>query len=126
MIEWIIGGRVHHKLSDRKVTRLSTIPALSGLTLEFPIDRVRLLGRPQQHHQKMGTPIQHQPIHHSYLVPIENIQCLFVNNVHQRQRNLEIQAFTNELQIDNITNLTLRTQECNPVKATTPINPLSK
>lgn len=32
------------------------------------------------------------------------------------KKNLEIQAFTNELQIDNIANLTLRTQECNPIK----------
>ena len=35
---WTIGGRVHWKSSTRKVTRPSTIPALRGLTLEFPWD----------------------------------------------------------------------------------------
>ena len=38
MIGRIIGGRVHHKLSARKVTHMSTIPALDGFTSELPID----------------------------------------------------------------------------------------
>jgi hypothetical protein len=36
MIEWIIGGRVHCKSSAREVSHMNTIPALGGLTSEFP------------------------------------------------------------------------------------------
>ena len=38
VIGWIIGGRVHQEWSARKVTHLSTIPALGGLTLKFSWD----------------------------------------------------------------------------------------
>ena len=42
-----IGGRVHRKSSARKVTYPSIIPVWSGLTLEFPWDRVKSLGLSQ-------------------------------------------------------------------------------
>ena len=35
---WTIGGRVHHKVSARKVTHPSTILALGSLTSESPWD----------------------------------------------------------------------------------------
>ena len=36
MIGWIIGNRLHQKSSARKVTHLSTIPALGTFASEFP------------------------------------------------------------------------------------------
>ena len=38
MFGWTLGGRVHQKSSDRKVTHPSTILALGGLIAEFPWD----------------------------------------------------------------------------------------
>ena len=44
MIGLIIGGRVHRKTNAREVTYPSTIPALGGLTLEFPGIQLKAVG----------------------------------------------------------------------------------
>ena len=45
-----IGGRVHGKSRARKVTHLSSIQVLVGLTSEFPWDLVKALGL--DHHSR--------------------------------------------------------------------------
>ena len=45
MIEWIVGGRVHQKSSVGKVTHMSTVLTLSGLTSGVPFRfKVKSLG----------------------------------------------------------------------------------